>query len=182
MIDLKKDRPPSQLPEINLLELSTLAGMSPRGNFLELGVYQGGSAWCLYQVAQSQKRELFLFDTFTGLPQEGPTQQMAAGAFSNTNKDLVQGWMPNAKIFPGLFPNTLTSEVKDLAFVHVDCDLLGGCTAALERLWPLMVAGGIMAFDDWGFDSIQKPVVGRFGLEKVRFTPIKIPYVVKELT
>jgi O-methyltransferase len=169
---------------INLLELSTLAGMSPKGNFLELGVYKGGSAWCLYQVSESQQRKLFLFDTFTGLPYEGPQQQLSAGAFSDTDRNTVQSWMPNAKIFPGVFPNTLfaTDEVKDLAFVHVDCDLLGGCTAALEKLWPLMVAGGIMAFDDWGFESIHKPVESRFGKENIKFTPIKIPYVVKELT
>lgn len=179
-IDLSKPRPPAQLPDANLISLAELASTTPPGAFLELGVYKGGSAWALNEIALAQKRELFLFDTFTGLPDEGPGQQMGAGAFSDTTLEQVQGWVPNAKIFKGLFPGTLKDEVKDLAFVHIDCDLLGGCTSALELLWPRMVGGGIMAFDDWGFSSIYNPVVNKFGLSNVHFTEVKIPYVIKK--
>jgi O-methyltransferase len=180
IVDLTQPRPESLIPWDNLLSLAELSHGTPPGNFVEIGVYKGGSAWVLYQIAMLQNRSLYLFDTFAGTPKEGPGQMIRAGQFSDTDMGIVQEWMPRAKIFKGRFPNTLKPEISDLSFVHVDCDLYGGCSAAIDNLWPRMVPGGIMAFDDWGFESIQVPVLEAFD-NQVRFTKTKIPYVVKPL-
>lgn len=167
MIDLNQERPHSEIPQGHLESLAGLAENSPRGNFLELGVYKGGSAWVFGKIALEQNRKVFLFDTFEGLPENG---MIPKGRFNDTTVDEVQAAIPNAQIFKGLFPLTLTREVKDLSFVHIDCDLLAGCKTAIELLWPRMVEGGIMAFDDWTFPDIQGPVISKFGLENIKFT------------
>lgn len=177
LIDWTKERPHSELPLEGLKSLATLAALTPPGNFAELGVFQGGSAWVLSELARSQGRKLHLFDTFTGLPEASGSFRL--GQFSETSPEVVQHWCPEARLFVGLFPDSLTEETRDLAFAHIDCDLRSSCEAALERLWPLLVEGGVMAFDDWPIPGIQGPVREKFG-DRVRFTEgVGIAYVVK---
>ncbi len=62
------ERLPSLLGAEQLAALATLARATPPGDFAEVGVYRGGSAQVLYEIAQEQNRTLHLFDTFTGTP------------------------------------------------------------------------------------------------------------------
>ena len=50
-------RPKSRIEHDQLLALAALAETAPRGDFVEVGVYRGGSAWYLYAVCQRQHRD-----------------------------------------------------------------------------------------------------------------------------
>jgi len=140
---------PSIITVSNLREMVRLAESSPLGGcFVELGVYQGGSAWQLLVLANKQQRSLHLFDTFTGIPETSAGDWHAIGDFGKVNLEVVQNVLVGAVFHIGVFPASLVGvNLPPIAFAHIDCDQYVSTKAAIERL-PMM-PGGIMLFDDW---------------------------------
>ena len=153
-------------------ELYEAAEAAPPGDFLEVGVYKGGSADVLSKIAIKQGRRLFLFDTFTGTPfQRADVDKHLIGDFNDTNLEDVRRGIPTAIFRPGIFPETLTDDVGPVAFAHVDCDQYQSVKDCCERLGPLMVSGGIMVFDDYDWlDGARIAVDECFG-KRVTFSP-----------
>lgn len=141
-------RPESLIDEGSLGRTAELARRAPLGCFVEVGVYKGGSAWFLAEVARERGNALHLFDTFTGIPFEGPNDGNRAGEFADTSADAVRAAIPDAVVHVGIFPATLPADLHGVAFVHCDCDQFDSVRSVIDELWPRMVPGGIMVFDD----------------------------------
>ena len=124
-----------------------LARATPLGAFAELGVFRGGSAWHLAAVARDQARELFLYDTFTGIPMKSQWDAHNIGDFDETSEAEVRAVIPDAIFCVGTFPETFIEAAY--AFVHVDADQHPSIVAACEPFGPCMVKGGVMVFDDY---------------------------------
>lgn len=120
----------------------------PPGCFVEVGVYQGGSASVLYKIAQREGRALYLYDSFTGMPvhDEGDSHQL--GDFADCYVERIRETMPEAILVPGIFPATLV-PMPPIAFVHADADQYRSTRDICEQLGPLMVPGSAMLFDDY---------------------------------
>jgi O-methyltransferase len=129
-------------------EFISLARDTPPGCFVEVGVYQGGTAAHLNRLAVEQNRKLFLYDTFTGIPEKSPIDRHIVGDFSDTSIELARAAAPDAQIIVGIFPGTLI-EMPPIAFAHIDCDQYASVKACCEVLGPRMVEGGVMWFDDY---------------------------------
>lgn len=142
------EAPASLLGPTQAMRTAELASATPAGCFVEVGVYKGGSAWHLAQVAIGQNRALHLFDTFTGIPFKGPSDQHEVGDFADVTLADVQRAIPSATFYVGIFPDTLPDDLDDIAFVHCDCDQLASVQNVVEELSSRMVLGGVMAFDD----------------------------------
>ncbi len=181
-LDFLKPRPSSQLPETNLQDLADLCAAAPDGCIVELGVYKGGSAWALSEVARG--RRLHLFDTFEGIPQADEIDKLKIGDFGDVEMEEIIQWFPTAALHIGMFPDTFWKSQSlftwDIAFLHIDCDQYATCKNAIEILWPKVVPNGIMAFDDWPLPGIQKAVIDYFGGDPIHFSPVHIPYVIKK--
>lgn len=172
------NRPPSQVSEPRCRDLVMLAEGTPEGCFVEVGVYKGGSAWHLYQVAQKQGRKLHLFDTFSGMPFQDTGDQFPQGSFFDTKPETVQSWMPLAILHVGTFPATMHPAVKDVAFAHFDCDQYRSTRDCIHEFLPRMVDGGIMAFDDYPeIPGVVKAVNEVFREKGVWFTDHKFAHV-----
>ena len=137
----------SEISPNALNELRETAARVPPGNFAEVGVYRGGSAAILYAVAQASGRALFLFDTFTGIPHQGPMDHHKVGDFGDVDLASLKAALPAATFCVGVFPDTLV-DTGPLALVHVDCDQYASVKACCEAFGPRMVPGGVMVFDD----------------------------------
>lgn len=134
-----------------LSSLMYYASRAPAGAIAEIGVYKGGSAYHLAKLG----RPLFLYDTFEGIPYQGPLDTgNPVGKFADTSADAVQALIPTATIIKGLFPDSLI-DMPPLGFVHADADQYESTKAILERMPPLMVRGGFILFDDFGVDDCQ---------------------------
>ncbi len=151
-------RPPFSFNGQKLIMFMSIPNMceyarsTPPGAFVEVGVYQGRSASKLYEIAQHEDRELFLYDTFCGMPFAGPLDGNEVGKWSETSVEAVQRRMPKAHVISGVFPDTLV-EMPPVAFVHADADQYQS-TADICRFFPdLMVAGGMILFDDYGYPN-----------------------------
>lgn len=168
----------SVIPEYAMQDIINFAEASPPGCFVELGVYRGGSAWHLAQIAMEQGRELHLFDTFTGIPERTEhDQQHDIGDFGDTTAEEVKALIPTAQFHIGMFPETMV-ETGPIAFAHIDCDQYVTCLAAIVCFRPRMVTGGVMLFDDYARTSgVTKAVDEVFG-NKIHRTNGEKAYII----
>lgn len=142
--------PPQSLLRYDVLvELAHTARDCPPGDFVEVGVYKGGTAFSLAGVAREQGRKLYLYDTFTGIPHAGPMDFHKVGDFSDTSLEAVKAAIPDAVFCVGVFPQTLGKNPKRIALAHIDCDQYESVKACCLELGPRMVSGGVMVFDDY---------------------------------
>ncbi len=141
--------PPSLLGKPALRDLEKLARSAPPGAFVEIGVYQGGSAAVLYKIALEQGRALYLYDTFEGMPyHHAALDGNKKGAFADTDFDTVRRLFPDACVIKGIFPMSLVN-MPSVAFVHADADQYESTKAICQTLPPRMVSGGMILFDDY---------------------------------
>lgn len=130
--------------------LCEIAAATPPGCFVEFGVFKGGSAYDLAEVARQQGRALYLYDTFEGIPFKHDDYDLhKVGDFSETSLEAVQRAIPDAICIKGIFPGSLI-RMPPIAFCHVDADQYESIKAACNVFPSLIVKGGVMVFDDYG--------------------------------
>lgn len=131
--------------------LAEVSKATPPGCFVEVGVYKGGTGWLLSQVAEMQGREIYLYDTFTGIPYTDPTHGDVhqVGDFSDTSYEVVKNAIPYAHVIQGLFPQSAV-EMGPIAFVHLDVDQYQSYKDAFDYLLSRCQSGTVLWFDDYG--------------------------------
>jgi O-methyltransferase len=128
------------------------------GEFMEAGVFQGGTAKMLRLQAEQRGKRLHLFDSFEGMEvADSDRDRHVAGDFADTSLEAVQkvvGPTDSVEFHKGWIPNTFAGlENRKFCFAHVDLDLYQGVLDTLEFLYPRMPAGGVIISDDYGFAS-----------------------------
>jgi len=131
------------------------------GDILELGIYRGGTTTMTahYLKTLNSKRKIFACDAFMGLPYEDKHSiwENAKGMYSETSESIVQKKLEKfdvadkVNLVKGLFEDTLYQQLSDKKFslVLVDCDLYDATKLSMEFVYPRMVKGGIIMFDDY---------------------------------
>ena len=125
----------------------------PVGEFWECGVYNGGTASIISKIVPKD-RQIKLFDSFEGLPAAHAHDNFhKQGDFNDVNYQRVVDYFAshdNVEIKKGFVPDTFAGlDNSVIAFCHLDLDLYEGYKATLEFVWPRLVAGGIILFDDY---------------------------------
>jgi O-methyltransferase len=155
------------------------------GEVWELGVYQGGTALLLRKAMEEwgldRASRLRLFDTFEGMPPADPGLDLhREGDFADTSLEEVQrvvGRPEFVAYHPGLLPATLeplaSSEIR---LAHLDLDIHASILASLGFVYPRLVAGGALVFDDYGVASCPgaRRAVDEFFADRPE-TPIDLP-------
>lgn len=120
------------------------------GDLAEVGVCMDGTAY-LICAARRRERQVMLFDTWAGLPEDVPGFYAA--------KDLA---CPLAQVTTlldrfgdvlycrGLFPETVRNVRGAFAFVHLDTDLYDSTLDGLQFFYPMLVPGGTVLIHNYG--------------------------------
>jgi hypothetical protein len=133
-------------------EMLLKAQSTPPGCFVEIGVDSGGTASRLTHLAQKQQRQIYLYDTFAGIPNHTPGKDRhQIGDFApDKDRDYfneVKTTLPYADVVKGVFPDSIV-DMPPIAFVHLDCDQYQSVIESYAVLKDKMVPGGIIWFDD----------------------------------
>ena len=146
------------------------------GNFVECGVWKGGSSAIMALAIKDarQERHLHLFDSFQGLPEPSEKDGELAAAYSSGRNQgklttlnqccagldevrhliLDKIKVPNelAHFHVGWFQNTIPADAGRLgpiALLRLDGDWFDSTRICLEHLYPLLSPGGILILDDY---------------------------------
>ncbi len=162
---INKVRPYTLVEDDRLLNIHKLAKMalaSVPGDFLECGVFNGGSAAVIADAIKGAlDRRLWLYDTFSGIP--APTSEDGvdavkftgswAGSMDKVDEVLAKVNFPkrNTVTKQGVFERTLVETPERIALVHIDADWCESVTVCLENLYPKVSEGGVVILDDFGY-------------------------------
>ena len=119
-----------------------------KGDVAEVGVYKGRSAKVIALTSEESNKNVYLFDTFRGMPETDPEKDnfFKKGAFSGTSLVEVRKFLSDCKnviIYPGFFPDTAKPICeKPFSFVHVDVDIYRSVADCCQFFYPRMVGGG----------------------------------------
>ncbi len=171
-----KERMYAQWSAVRYVEAAGLEGA-----IVECGVWRGGSMMmaveALKSVSATSKRELWLYDTFAGMP---PPEDMDIQAMSGeaardilavqpatadnpfwaiAQKDVVAANMARTgypadqvRLVEGKIEATIpTTAPNTLALLRLDTDWYASTRHALVHLWPRLTKGGVLIIDDYGY-------------------------------
>lgn len=162
------------------------------GDLVECGCARGGSAALMALTLRElgERRPLWLFDTFEGLPAptgDDPDYHIAdlwtggcVGSLEEV-RELLQtlGVDDRVECVKGLFQQTLPrSRIGRIALLHIDGDWYESVKACLEHLYDKVAPGGWIQFDDYGYWQGARKAVDEFfqkrgireALEKVDYS------------
>lgn len=134
------------------------------GDFVECGTARGGCAALmgLSCRARGEARNLWIYDTFEGLPppsEDDPDYELAKAREGECRGeyDEVRGLLERLKILEGvqmvkgLFQDTVpVTEVKQISLLHLDGDWYDSTMVCLEHLYDKVSPGGVIQIDDYG--------------------------------
>ena len=136
------------------------------GDIIECGSSRCGTSVLIARHLSSLRipKKLYALDSFQGFAVEELERERSLGlvdspddAFTSTNFEYVVAKLRQLgyedSIIPvrGYFENTLPSVAheSEFALAFIDCDLRDSMTYCADTLWPNLVPGGVMAFDDY---------------------------------
>ncbi|MDA3956427.1 TylF/MycF/NovP-related O-methyltransferase [Oceanispirochaeta sp.] len=153
------------------------------GDFVECGVWKGGSCMLMALTILSEKakpRPIWLYDTFTGMTEPGKEDRIISSGQSVSER-WHQGWWAAGsdqvmkhlsstgypqelfKIVPGDVCETLDSVIPDTtALLRLDTDWYASTKKELEILYPRLCTGGLLIIDDYGHFSGARQAVDEY--------------------
>jgi hypothetical protein len=162
---------------VHVLLWAASQAMHVPGDFVECGVNTGifSLAICDYLDFNATGRSFWLFDTFSGIPQEqvsererslGRLEENSAW-FSDCFEVATANFapFPRAKLVRGKVPDTLsTVEIERVAYLSLDLNIVEPEIAALEFFWDKLSPGAPVVLDDYGWSAYrpQKEAMDEF--------------------
>lgn len=150
------------------------------GCIVEAGVYRGSSLLTFSKLMEifspgDRTRRVFGFDNFKGLGKfhkkdgkEDPASGKVKGGWSAknvqaeveeliniSNQDNFISGHERVRLVVGDLADTLPAFIKDnpglrISLLHIDVDMYEATKVTLEHLFPLVVPGGLVVFDEYG--------------------------------
>lgn len=154
--------------------------MNLPGDIVELGVYRGLSlmSWANFLEIRNmgdRAKQVIGFDNWKGFTSfhekdggqdervnkilggydGGQFREILLDAISIYDKDRFIPYKPRIMLIDGDIEDTVPKFIEEhpglrISLLHIDCDLYLPTKTGLENLYPLVVKGGIVAFDDYG--------------------------------
>lgn len=161
------------------------------GDFVECGVWRGGSAMLMARVLQEYgagNRALYLYDTYAGMsePTDEDKKASGKGGSAAATWQALQKPEYNDWCYAGLeevrenvrkvkYPDTKTHFIKGdvadtlkqktperIAILRLDTDWYESTKLELEVLFPKLTKGGVLIIDDYGSWQGAKKAVDEY--------------------
>ncbi len=155
--------------EVVLRAFEQVLNQNVQGDIVEFGCYIGTTSLFLRRMLdgydQSGKRQLHVYDSFTGLPEKGTQdfspagEQFKAGELAVSKKQLLQEFR-KANLTPpivhkGWFNGLDQADVPPrIAFAFLDGDFYDSIVDSLWLVWQVIDLNGVIAIDDFGREAL----------------------------
>lgn len=133
------------------------------GDILEVGVWRGGTGALIASALQdiNSNCKVYLADTFEGVVKTGKDDiYYKDGAHNDTSEEIVKDLLDkmcivNTEIIKGIFPDDFGSRFdnKKWSLVHIDVDIYQSAKDVFNYVWPNVLTGGVVVFDDYAYRS-----------------------------
>lgn len=138
------------------------------GVIVEAGCYKGSSTAKFSIAAHIAGRELVVFDSFEGIPQNDEPAQLniyggesnfEAGDYCGTLEEVKSnisnyGNIESCRFVKGWFEDTLPAFKEKIAAVYLDVDLVSSTKTCLKYLSPLLSKGAVIYSHDGHLPSV----------------------------
>ena len=132
------------------------------GAIIEFGCYDGHTAVQMVHTLRElgDESRVILLDSFEGMPESNHDldRYWNAGALKADYEDVKARFkdFSHVEVVKGYFDQTLPryGDLK-IKFAHVDCDMYKSVRDVHVYLLPRMVDGGVIVYDDYGFESCE---------------------------
>lgn len=176
-----------------------LAANNIRGDVVECGVWRGGSVMAIARTllrVDDTNRELYLFDTFEGMPEPSavdvdyagrPARSlMARSARSRSASVWATAPLPTVReavatvgypasrvhFVVGKVEETVPNQAPErIALLRLDTDWYESTKHELVHLFPRLVPGGVLVLDDYGHWHGARKAVDEY-FEGLPFRPL----------
>lgn len=134
-----------------------------KGDIAEVGTYRGASSKLIAEARGKSGKNIYLFDTFSGLPSLGENDTKFHENQYPADIEEVKKYLskyPRIEIFKGMFPQMgAPISGREFSFVHLDVDLYQCTKDSLEFFYPRMSKGGVIISHDYmTADGVRKAV------------------------
>jgi len=175
------------------------------GDIVECGVWRGGSMMAVARAllaAGVNDRDLYLFDTYTGMtaptdedrdhrgnPAATRFAELADGDESSdwcragirtVRENLARTGYPDEKLHfvAGKVEETIPAQAPErIALLRLDTDWYVSTRHELDHLWPRLAAGGVCIIDDYGhWQGSRKAVDEYFAEHGIRVLMHRLDY------
>lgn len=164
-----------------ILAIKYVIGKGLDGDFVECGPYRGGNSIAAKLKLENlnSNKQLFLYDTFTGMSVPNPDIDKSLLQNANSldlhtenqeedfnkwcyssieevknNFNKFGNGYENVKFIKGMVEETLINEDNlpdSIAVLRLDTDWYESTLLELEVLYPRLVKGGVLLIDDYGY-------------------------------
>lgn len=148
------------------------SGLTIDGDFVECGVFKGDMSYCVVSILGDsfKDRRFYLYDSFEGFsPKLSSHADYPAGSgfldFANKvyREEGIESSVrdrfapyPNVKVIKGFVPDSFAIDCPDrIAYLHIDLNSPLAEVAALEHLFDRVSPGGMVVFDDYGWQMFS---------------------------
>ena len=136
------------------------------GDTIEFGVFQGKSSYLILDSLKGKNFSHHCVDSFKGLSKPkkkdlniNAPHYWKKGDLSCSLKTVTKNLseFKNVKYYEGFIPKILSKLNKNnkYRFVHFDLDLSFPTKCGLKKIYNNVIPGGIILFDDYGFNSCK---------------------------
>lgn len=135
------------------------------GDVVEFGCYVGTTSVHLADALRDTGKQLYLYDSFAGLPDKrtedvSPAgEQFKAGELLATKKELIrnlrQANVPMPTITKGWFRDITPEQVPpQISFAFLDGDYYDSILDPLRLIWPRLTPGAVIVVDDYANEAL----------------------------
>jgi hypothetical protein len=145
------------------------------GNIIECGSSRCGASVIMAKQLQAKHRHKLIYacDSFEGFNRFELEQERKAGfteapdsAFTSTSYEYVKKKIKKLGVddmvvpIKGFFQETLPHLKSNFCFALIDCDLKDSIIYTAETIWPNLISGGRMLFDDYAAEDYRAARLG----------------------
>ena len=169
--------------EIILRELEKVLGAKVPGDVVEFGCYVGTTSVPLGRRLVHTDKELYVYDSFEGLPDKSSEDESPAGLqfitgeLLATKKQLIknfkQAGVPLPVITKGWFSEVQLAQVPhEISFAFLDGDYYHSVLDPLKLIWDRLSPGATVIIDDYANEAL--PGAARATDEWLQTHPAKL--------